>query len=64
MTGVATLCQSASCVTKRPATWAEVMKASSLHETSEENSPLLLNQTTLANFTLNPSWFSVGNKVT
>lgn len=35
MTGVATLCQSASCVTKKPATGTEVMKARSLHEISE-----------------------------
>lgn len=30
----------------------------------KENSPLLLDQTTLANFTLNHCCFSVGNKVT
>ena len=34
MTGVATLCQSASCV-RKPAAGAEVLKASSLHEISE-----------------------------
>ena len=34
------------------------------HVEFKENSPLLLDQTTLANFTLNHCCFSVGNKVT
>lgn len=35
MTSVATSCQSANYVIKRPATWAEVMKVSSTRETLE-----------------------------